>query len=275
MNPCLESLRKSFDAAGAQYEVIEHPSTFAAQRVAATEHVAGHEFAKSVVVMADGQPRLLVLPAPHVVDIEAVRGRLNAGQVRLAREDEFKDLFPDCEVGAMPPFPGANNLPVYVEHELLEEPEIVFEAGSHTESVRMKTDDYLRLAAPEVISFGREPKTAPPAVTVEEEADVGWLFGAIAAALGVGATLLLGRVLLGKLMSGKKGALISGAALGGVAVALTDQRSGRRRRAMVRDKGMRYGRLGLRRSRGIAMRLMGRAKGAEHKVEKIIASKNE
>jgi Ala-tRNA(Pro) deacylase len=162
MNRCLEELRRRFNEAGIQYEVLDHPLAFTAQHVADVEDVPGHVFVKSVIVFVDNRPILLALPAPHVVDFDALCRELGAISARLATEGELAPLFPDCEVGAMPPFPGPSGLPVYVDRSLLGTREVVFEAGSYTESVRMGTRDYVRLAAARVLDFAREPAGVEP-----------------------------------------------------------------------------------------------------------------
>ncbi len=283
MNACLQALRKSFDEAGIEYEVVEHAVAFAAQRIAATEHIPGHQFAKSVVVMADEKPALVVLPAPLYIDFEALKGSLGAKDVRLARESEFSALFPECEVGAMPPFPGENRVPIYLDVSMLTSPRIVFEAGSHTETVGMKTDDYMRLASPQVIEFAREPEPAPAepqepieAMEAARQQAGGWVFAAMAAAVGVGASIAIGRLLLRRLLPGPSiRGLAAGLAIGGAAVALVDPRAGKRRRAMVRDKASKYARVGMRKARGTAVRLSGKARGAEHKISILAAGKRE
>jgi Ala-tRNA(Pro) deacylase len=162
MNSCLDKLRHQFDEARIQYKVLEHPFAFTAQHVAEIEDVPGHIFVKSVIAFVDGEPCLLAVPAPHVVDFAALRRELGAQSARLATEAEFAPLFPDCEIGAMPPFPGPSGLTVYADRELLTHSEIIFEAGSHTESIRMRADDYVRLAGPRVLSFAREPVGSEP-----------------------------------------------------------------------------------------------------------------
>jgi len=162
MNRCLDELRRQFEEAGVKYQVVDHPLAYTAQRVADLEDVPGHSFAKSVVVFVDDRPSLLALPAPHVVDFDALCRELNARHARLAAEAEFGGLFPDCDVGAMPPFPGPAALPVYLDRAILEQPEIVFEAGSHTQSVRMRTEEYVAVARPRVLSFARESVGEPP-----------------------------------------------------------------------------------------------------------------
>jgi Ala-tRNA(Pro) deacylase len=162
MNRCLEELRRRFDKAGIEYRVEKHPFAVTAQHVADLEHVPGHIFAKSVIVSADGRFILLALPAPHVVDLGALQEELGLKVLRLATEAEFGPLFPDCELGAMPPFPGPLGLDVYLDKALIGHPEIVFEAGSHSEAVRMHTEDYVWLLQPRILSFGREPVGSEP-----------------------------------------------------------------------------------------------------------------
>lgn len=162
MNSCLERLCRELDEAGFHYEVVEHPQEFTAQRVAAVEEVPGHLFVKSVIAFVDERPCLLALPAPHIVDFDVLRKELGARSARLATEAEVGNLFPDCEVGAMPPLPGSSGIPVFMDRELGINPEIVFEAGSHTETIRMRTDDYVRFAQPGRLSFAREPAGGEP-----------------------------------------------------------------------------------------------------------------
>ncbi|HXH21418.1 MAG TPA: YbaK/EbsC family protein [Dehalococcoidia bacterium] len=164
MNPCLEKLRDLFDRHGAHYELVAHPTAYTAQEAAQAAHVPGHEFCKSVVVYIDGKPGMLVLPAPHVVSIAAVRDALGARDVRLATEKEMAELFPDCDVGAQPPFGGPWRLPVYVDSGLLDAKEVVFEAGLHTQAVMMPLQDYLKVASPRVLDFAREPAQPSPPV---------------------------------------------------------------------------------------------------------------
>jgi Ala-tRNA(Pro) deacylase len=163
MNPCLEKLRDLFARHGAHYEVVTHPLAYTAQEAAEAAHVPGHSFCKSVVVYVDDKPAVLVLPAPHVVSFEALRKALNASRVRLATEAELAQLFPDCDTGAQPPFPGEQRLPVYMDSGVLASNEIVFEAGQHTEAVMMPLADYRALVSPRVIDFAREPVHSQPA----------------------------------------------------------------------------------------------------------------
>lgn len=162
MNRCLKDLVEHFEGAGVAYRVEKHPFAITAQEAADLQHVPGHSFAKSVVAVADGRFVLLVLQAPHVIDFGAVEDALLVDEARLATEEEFAPLFPDCELGAMPPFAGKPGLDVYLDKGLIGRPEITFEAGSHFETVRMRTEDYVWLAQPRVLSFAREPLPPEP-----------------------------------------------------------------------------------------------------------------
>src|SRR5574341_670347 len=101
---CRERLERYFRENGVKYEVQSHPEVYTAQEVAAVEHIPGRSMAKVVMAMVDGTLTALVLPAPSRVDIPKVKAALGAKDARLAREQEFSTVFPDCEVGAMPPF---------------------------------------------------------------------------------------------------------------------------------------------------------------------------
>ncbi|MBI3970086.1 MAG: YbaK/EbsC family protein [Chloroflexi bacterium] len=135
------------------FQVQHHPLAYTAQEVAAVEHVPGRMVAKVVVAYADDRPAMLALPAPYRVNIEQVRSMLGTKQVRLAREDEFMTLFPDCEVGAMPPFGNLYNVPVYVDRALAADETIVFQAGTHTDTMSLKYADFERLVKPTVAEF--------------------------------------------------------------------------------------------------------------------------
>jgi Ala-tRNA(Pro) deacylase len=137
------------------FEVRHHPVAYTAQEVAASEHVPGKMLAKTVMVLADGEMVMLALPAPYQVDMEKAGTALRAGEVRLAREEEFEGAFPDCEVGAMPPFGNLYDLPVYVEEALAEDETIVFRAGTHTDTMSVRYADFERLVKPTVVEFAR------------------------------------------------------------------------------------------------------------------------
>lgn len=153
MMTCIERLGSFFDDYGVKYEVQEHRDVFTMQEVAAELHEKGAHVAKVVIAWAEGKLIMLVLPAPAHVDFDRVKDMLGTKHVRPAREDEFKFLFPDCDVGAMPPFGNLYTIPVYIHRLLTEEPYLIFQAGSHRETMRMATTDYVRLAAPTVGDF--------------------------------------------------------------------------------------------------------------------------
>jgi len=135
-----------------RYEVLHHPEAFTAQELAAIEHVKGKYHAKVVIVQSSGERLMAVLPADHRVDLEKL-GQITGKRMTLATEAEFKALFPDCAVGTMPPFGNLYHLPTYVDRSLTEDAFIVFEAGTHTDAIKMSYADYVRLAQPVTADF--------------------------------------------------------------------------------------------------------------------------
>jgi Ala-tRNA(Pro) deacylase len=138
---------------GVWFEPIGHRRTFTAQHTAQAMHVAGDELAKTVVLKADGKYVLAVLQATHHIDMMRAREVLMAKSVELASEEQFKKLFPDCEVGALPPFGSQYGLKTLVDESLTHDPEIVIEGNTHEESIRMKYADFERLEHPQVAAF--------------------------------------------------------------------------------------------------------------------------
>ncbi|MFB3894630.1 MAG: aminoacyl-tRNA deacylase [Phycisphaerae bacterium] len=132
------------------FEQHEHVPAYTAQEVAAEEHVSGNMLAKAVVVSSDSGFAMCVLPASFKLDMEKVASALKARKVRLADETELAKLFPDAEVGAEPPFGNLYNLTTLVDSHLAEDDQIVFQAGTHRNSIRMKYGDYARLVEPKV-----------------------------------------------------------------------------------------------------------------------------
>lgn len=131
---------------GVDFSTHQHPPAYTAQEVAAEEHVSGDELAKAVIVRADDKYAMCVLPASYKLDLDKAAGVLNAKSVRLADESEMAELFPDVEVGSEPPFGGMYDLETLVDKHLAEDEEIVFQAGSHRETVRMTYADYASIA---------------------------------------------------------------------------------------------------------------------------------
>jgi Ala-tRNA(Pro) deacylase len=142
-------LKSYLDKNKVSYARLTHPPTYTAQAAAATLHVPGKEMAKTVVVCAGAQTVLAVVPASYHVDLKRMSEILGA-PARLATEQEFYQLFPDCETGAMPPFGSLYGLPVYVDPALAADEEIVFQAGTHRDALRMHYEDFARLASPQV-----------------------------------------------------------------------------------------------------------------------------
>ena len=135
------------------FEVETHAQAFTMQEVAAALHVPGNQVAKVVIICADDRKVMLVLPAPYRMNIDLVRDMVVAKKARLAKEEEFADLFPDCATGAMPPFGNLYGVPVYVDRSMGEEPDMVFRIGTHRETMKIAYDDFVRLAQPVVGDF--------------------------------------------------------------------------------------------------------------------------
>lgn len=146
-------LKEFLDSRSVKYVSIMHSPAFTAPEVAQSAHVAGRDFAKTIVVCTDAGMAMVVLPANRRIVMADLREMLQVPHVRLASEQEFRDLFPDCELGAMPPFGNLYGLPVYVAESLAEEAEIAFNAGTHTEVIKMRYEDFEALAKPVVLDF--------------------------------------------------------------------------------------------------------------------------
>ena len=139
-----------------RYVTIQHSPAFTAQGVAASAHVPSKEMAKIVMLDIDGKMAMAVLPASFQVNFDQLKEALNAGSISLLHENDFKDRFPDCEPGAMPPFGNLYGMPVFVAESLAEDEYIAFSAGSHHEVVLMTYADYQRLVAPSIVQFTTE-----------------------------------------------------------------------------------------------------------------------
>lgn len=150
---CRERLEKYFHDNGVKFQAMKHPTAYTAQEVAAEQHVPGKQVAKVVMVQAEGQTFMLVLPASYRIDFGKLASSLGKKNPRLAKEEEFQGIFPDCEVGAMPPFGNLYNIPIYMDRSLTEDPEIVFQAGTHSDTMKIKYSDFERLAKPQVAEF--------------------------------------------------------------------------------------------------------------------------
>jgi Ala-tRNA(Pro) deacylase len=149
----LNKVKAFLDIHGTKYVVISHSKAFTAQGIAAIAHISGKELAKTVIVKLDGDLAMAVLPASYQVDLEELKSRTGVRTAELASEREFKQHFPDCETGAMPPFGNLYGIPVYVDETLTQDREIAFNAGSHYELIKMSYRDFDRLVKPEVMEF--------------------------------------------------------------------------------------------------------------------------
>ena len=146
-----KQLKDYLDREQIKYTTIRHSQAFTAQEIAHSVHISGKDIAKTVIVKVDGELAMVVLPASDQVVFAFLKEITGATDVELATEREFKDRFPDCEVGAMPPFGNLFDMDVYVSETLSENDEIAFNAGSHTELIRMSYTDYERLVRPKIV----------------------------------------------------------------------------------------------------------------------------
>jgi len=153
----LSKLREFLDSHHIRYLVISHSLAYTAQGIAALTHVPGKKLAKTVIVKIDGILAMAVVPASLHVDLSRLKGLTGARTVEIASEQEFKDAFPDCETGAMPPFGNLYDMAVYADASLAENEEITFSAGTHRELVRMNWLDMVRLVNPLIANLTYRP----------------------------------------------------------------------------------------------------------------------
>jgi Ala-tRNA(Pro) deacylase len=146
-------LKEFLDAKSVKYSVLTHSTAYTAQEIASLAHIRGQELAKTVIVKMDGRMAMAVLPASRQVDLSLLRGCARARTASLAAEEEFRDLFPSCETGAMPPFGNLYDLPVFVDESLSKDKEIAFNAGTHKELIRLSYEDFARLVQPKVVAL--------------------------------------------------------------------------------------------------------------------------
>ena len=149
----VKRLKEFLDSNNIKYVTISHSPAYTAQAIAASAHVSGKELAKTVMVKVDGKMAMAVLPASYQVDFDLMKETVGANKIELATEAEFKDLFPECEVGAMPPFGNLYDMAVFAAAKLAEDDEIAFNAGSHTELIKLAYKEFERLVDPTVVRF--------------------------------------------------------------------------------------------------------------------------
>jgi Ala-tRNA(Pro) deacylase len=147
----VKKVKEFLDSRGVKYVNIAHSRAYTAQEVAASAHISGNELAKTVIVKLDGKLAMVVLPASAKVDLSRLKAATGARAVEFAHEYEFKDAFPGCEVGAMPPFGNLYGMQVFLAKSLSRDADMVFNAGSHTELMKLAYSDYQRLVNPKVI----------------------------------------------------------------------------------------------------------------------------
>ena len=151
--PISQRVLDYLDSQKVSYECVPHAQAFAAQEVAQTLHVSGKRFAKPVVLDADGRLLMAVLPASHRLDLHRLKTEIDVKHLEIVAESELAKFCPDCELGAFTPFGNLYGMDVWVDRALSQSEEIMFNAGSHTEALRMKYADYARLVTPQVGRF--------------------------------------------------------------------------------------------------------------------------
>jgi Ala-tRNA(Pro) deacylase len=149
----LAKLKEFLDSHDVRYLLISHSPAYTAAEIAASAHIPGKELAKTVIVKIDGKMAMMVLPASYKVDFDLLREATGGKDVALATEPEFQNLFPGCELGAMPPFGNLYGMDVHVADVLAEDKEIAFNAGSFTELMKLSYEDFERLVNPKVAQF--------------------------------------------------------------------------------------------------------------------------
>lgn len=149
----LRRLQEYLDRHHVRYEVLGHEEAYTAPEIAHTLHVSGKILAKVVMIQADKRFVMAVLPANWKINFARLKEALRSRRVRLATEDEFKGLFPDCEIGTMPPFGNLYGIDVYVDQSLTEDETIVFQAGTHFGAIKLRYEDFANLVHPKVAEF--------------------------------------------------------------------------------------------------------------------------
>ncbi len=153
----LRKLKDYLDSQKVGYEVLAHQEAYTAPEIARALHVPGKQVAKVVMVKIGARFVMAVLPSTWMVDLKRLQEVFPMSEVRLATEEEFKGLFTDCDIGAMPPFGNLYGLEVYVDRSLTQDEEIIFQAGTHRDAIRMRYQDFATLVAPAVKELHQLP----------------------------------------------------------------------------------------------------------------------
>jgi Ala-tRNA(Pro) deacylase len=153
-----QKIKEFLDSNKVKYTSISHSSAYTTMEIAAMAHIPGKDLAKTVMIKINGHMAMAVLPATHMIKMDLLKKAVGSDDVRLATEQEFKDKFVDCEVGAMPPFGNLYSMDVYASNALKEDEEIVFNAGSHTELIKLSYQDFERLVNPRIAEISYKTK---------------------------------------------------------------------------------------------------------------------
>jgi len=160
----VDTLKDFLDSQAVRYITTQHSPAYTAQELAHAIHTCGRQVAKTVILELDGKLAMVVMPATYRIRWDKFMRAMGTDFVELADEEEFQDRFPDCEVGAMPPFGNLFDMNVYLSETLATNEEIIFPAGSHSEIIRMSVADYLRLVRPVLLSEGLVDPNRTPAM---------------------------------------------------------------------------------------------------------------
>lgn len=152
----LKRLKEFLDEARVSYEVYNHALAYTAQEIAASQHVSGNDMAKVVMLEAGDTLVMGVVRGNDKISLHHVCESLGVHHARLATEDEFILRFPECEIGAMPPFGNLFGLKVFVDPALAKDEYIYFNAGNHVQTVRLKYKDFERLVQPQIARLAGE-----------------------------------------------------------------------------------------------------------------------
>ena len=157
----VKKLKSFLDQNNVKFVTISHSSAYTAQEIAASAHISGNELAKTVMVQINDKMAMAVLPATNQIDFDLLKKIPGIGKVELAAESEFKNRFPDCDLGAMPPFGNLYGMDVFADEALTHDQEIAFNAGSHTELIRLAWSDYEKLVQPKIYRFSWKTVSFP------------------------------------------------------------------------------------------------------------------
>lgn len=155
-----KKIKDSLDSHHVKYISISHSTAYTAQEIASLAHVRGDEFAKTVIVRIDGELVMAVLPASYQVDLTRLKAAVHGRKIALATETDFRDKFPECELGAMPPFGNLYGMPVFVDDSLARNQQIAFNAGTHHELIRLSYHDFAKLVHPKIAAFSTSADAA-------------------------------------------------------------------------------------------------------------------